>query len=410
MRSATLAAGSLLAAGHAYAYPGNGAQKRDSGKITPKIMIVSMFYPEADIWYDNLPGSGYGDLLAQNISVPGLSPIYPEVHCTASGEICQVTAGESEINAAASISSLVLSSDFDLTSTYFLLNGIAGVNPKLGTLGTVAVAKFSVQIGLQYEVDAREMPDNFTTGYVAYGNSMPNQFPTEYYGTEVMEVNEALRDLAFSFASNANLSDATAAAEYRAKYASSDLYAAGAAAPGVVKCDTATSDVYFTGNLLSEAFENTTMIWTNQTEMTYCMTAQEDSAVLQSLMRAALAGLVDFSRAILVRTASDFDRPPPDVSAYQHFFVNSQGGFEIAVENIYNAGIEIVKGILGSWNCTFAAGITPTNYIGDVFGSLGGEPNFGPGSEFNGEGAKDDGSTYIGSVKRGISKRGIRMR
>jgi hypothetical protein len=38
---------------------------------------------------------------------------------------------------------------------------------------------------------------------------------------------------------------------------------------------------------------------------------------------------------------------------------------------------------LGEWNSTFAAGVNATNYIGDVFGTLGGTPDFGPGSVFN---------------------------
>lgn len=98
--------------------------------------------------------------------------------------------------------------------------------------------------------------------------------------------------------------------------------------------------------------------------------------------------------------ASDFDRPPPGTSAYDHLLLSSQGGFEPSVENIYNAGIEIVRGILTSWNCTFAKGVAPTNYIGDIFGSLGGEPDFGPGSVFTSAGAQADGSTYTGYIKR----------
>ena len=55
------------------------------------------------------------------------------------------------------ISSLVQSPAFDLTKTYFLIAGIAGVNPKVATLGSVAFAKYAVQIALEYEFDAREV-------------------------------------------------------------------------------------------------------------------------------------------------------------------------------------------------------------------------------------------------------------
>ncbi len=43
----------------------------------------------------------------------------------------------------------------------------------------------------------------------------------------------------------------------------------------------------------------------------------------------------------------------------------------------------MVEGILTGWNSTFEKGIPATNYIGDIFGSLGGTPDFGPGSVFN---------------------------
>lgn len=62
-----------------------------SAPIAPKFFIVSMFDPEAAVWYD-IPEF---NVLAQNISLPGLSPLFPEIHCTADGDICQFTLGES---------------------------------------------------------------------------------------------------------------------------------------------------------------------------------------------------------------------------------------------------------------------------------------------------------------------------
>jgi purine nucleoside permease len=319
--------------------------------------------------------------------------LFPHVHCTEDLQICQVTTGESEINAAATMTALVLSDKFDLTSTYFMIGGIAGVSPVWSTLGGVALSRYAVQVALQYEFDAREMPENFTTGYVGYGTLQPNLLPKTWYGTEVFEVNEDLRQVAYQLASKANLSDNPIAAEYRSRYAASGaIHVAATKSPSVVLCDSATSDVYYSGALLSEAFDNTTTTWTNGSGH-YCMSAQEDNATLEVLLRMAIEGLVDFSRVILMRTGSDFDRPPPGVTAYEHLLINDQNGFEIAVENIYYAGVEILKGILSEWNCTFKAGVRPSNYIGDVFGSLGGEPDFGPGSITQGNAVQPDGET-----------------
>ncbi|KAK0703154.1 purine nucleoside permease [Lasiosphaeria miniovina] len=326
-----------------------------------------------------MPKTDFGYFYALNITVPGLSVLYPNVYCVADHRICQVITGESEINAATTITALVLSGKFNLESTYFLISGIAGVNPKQSTLGGVALAKYAVQVALQYEFDSREIPGNYPNGYVPFGTTAPDQPPTIYYGTEVFELNEALRDCAFQFALNAYLSDNPEAAAYRAKYKTgSDVESAAVYPPSVVRCDTATSDVYYSGNLLSGAFENITTSWTNGSGV-YCMTAQEDNATLEVLLRMAIAGLVDFGRVIVMRSGSDFDRPPPGITAYDHLFTVDQNGFSIALRNLFAVGIEIVNGIVGQWNGTFASGINATNYIGDVFGSLGGTPDFGPG-------------------------------
>lgn len=269
------------------------------------------------------------------------------------------------------------SSLFDLKETYFMIAGIAGINPKHGTLGDVAFSKYAVQVALQYEFDAREIPDNYTTGYIPQGAYAPDEYPGSIYGTEVFEVNEALRDLAVGFAKSATLNDSSAAAAYRANYGTG-IYAAATKAPGIITCDTATSDVYFSGALLGEAFENTTTLFTNGSGV-YCMTAQEDNATLEAMLRAAMHKAVDFARIIIMRTASDFDRPYLGESVEDNLFYAHQGGFEPAIQNIYLAGTLVVKGILSGWDRTFKHGVTATNYVGDIFGSLGGTPDFGPG-------------------------------
>lgn len=280
------------------------------------------------------------------------------------------------------MTALTFSPLFNFTLTYFLIAGIAGVSPKVATLGSVTFARYAVQVALQYEFDAREIPANFTTGYVPQGSTSPTQYPQSIYGTEVFEVNDALRQLAIGFARTATLNDSSAAMAYRANYASADVYTAGSVGPTVVACDVATSDVYFSGTLLSETFENTTALFTNGTGL-YCTTAQEDNATLEALLRAAANNLTDFGRVIVMRTASDFDRPFPGQAATENLFYAGQGGFEPALNNIYLAGVKVVQGILSAWEPTFFRGVNPTNYIGDIFGTLGGTPDFGPGPVFN---------------------------
>lgn len=92
MRRSLFAAFHLLSAASASFLDAAKVQERAfEFVIKPKVFIISMFDPEADIWY----GIPEFDLLALNITVPGFSPLFPDAHCTADGDICQLVTGES---------------------------------------------------------------------------------------------------------------------------------------------------------------------------------------------------------------------------------------------------------------------------------------------------------------------------
>lgn len=346
-----------------------------TSKLAPKVFIISMYDGEEETWF----GIPEFDLLAQNVTVSGFSPQFPDAHCTVDGSICQLVTAMGEINAAVTLTSLVLSQKFDLTSTYFLVAGVGGINPEVATLASVTIARYAVQVALQYEFDPREIPANFSTGYVPIGSYTPDQYPTSIYGTEVFELNDSLRKLAVGFARTATLNDSAEAIAYRALYETPDgIYAAGTQPPSVVECDVATSDNWFSGRLLGEAFSNYTKLVTNGTGV-YCNTAQEDNATLEALLRGHIAGLVDFSRIIIMRAASDMDRPYPGGAATTNLWWSDQGAYAPALRNLYLAGVKIIEGIVGEWDTTFAKGVSPTNYVGNILGSIGGTPDFGPG-------------------------------
>ena len=83
------AAGCLISNVLSTHIPTVGLQER-AAKIAPKIVLISMFDGEASAWY----GISDFNVLEQNITVPGLSPLYPDLHCTSKGDICQLTIGE----------------------------------------------------------------------------------------------------------------------------------------------------------------------------------------------------------------------------------------------------------------------------------------------------------------------------
>lgn len=194
----------------------------------------------------------------------------------------------------------------------------------------------------------------------------------------MFEINEKLRDRAVALASNVTLNNGnTLNKKFRKLY--NETAARGDAK--VVKCDVLTSDNYFTGKVLNDYFGNLTKLLTNGSA-TYCSTAQEDNATLEVLTRLDKYGLLDFERVMVMRTISDFSRPPASMSAYEYFFNRTDGGIEASLDNLVIAGTPILHDIIHNWETVYEKGhrYAAENYQGDIYGTLGGTPDFGKSS------------------------------
>ncbi len=62
---------------------------------------------------------------------------------------------------------------FDLSKAYWLVAGIAGVDPEDASIGSAAWAEWLVDGDLAHEIDAREMPKDWPTGYFALDSTKP---------------------------------------------------------------------------------------------------------------------------------------------------------------------------------------------------------------------------------------------
>ncbi|CAB3802347.1 hypothetical protein LMG28138_05175 [Pararobbsia alpina] len=310
----------------------------DTGHRAVKVMIISMFAPEGQVWIDKLK-------LTDAVRVPGLSPDYPAVHCNAS-DVCQITTGMGHANAAASVAALVYSHRFDLRQTYFLVAGIAGIDPQQGTIGSAAWARYLVDFGIQWELDAREAPAGWKSGFLGINTKSPEEKPPLDYRTEVFHLNDKLVDQAFAISKGAALADSPEAAAARAKFS----YAPANQPPAVIQCDTLGGDTWWSGTKIGQRARDWTKLLTDG-KGTYCTTQQEDNATYEVLKRAQAAGLTDLSRVAVLRTGSDFDRPYQGESDADNLLnYQAQGGFGPAVENLYRAGEPLVSAISGHWS------------------------------------------------------------
>lgn len=374
--SAVVSSLALLLATNALPISFDLVKKDAPDVISPKVFVINMFEYEAKPWLAAMN-------FTNNMTIPGLSPMYPDIFCNDDYSVCEMTTGEGEINASGSVTALGLSPKFNLTQTYFMISGIGGGEPTLTTMGSVTFAKYAVQVALQYQVSYQEFittNPNWTSGYWAYGTTNPWSYPGNVYGTEVFELNEKLRDRAVELAESVPLNNGTDQNAVNRMLYDQD---AARSLPSVVKCDVLTSDNYFTGNVLGDYFAFYASLMTNGSAQ-YCSTAQEDNASLEALTRLDKAGLVDFSRIVVMRTISDFTRPPPSRANDTVAWFNDpqSGGASAAFKNLPIAGIPFVNDVLTHWDDVYMTGesFAPTNYIGDIFNTLGGTPDFGKSS------------------------------
>jgi purine nucleoside permease len=307
----------------------------DEPPVAPKVVIITMFGGEAKPWLD-------GEALTRKFAPPGLFRANPDVACSDRG-LCLITTGMGYANAASSIEALVFGGKFDLTKTYFLVAGIAGVDPATGTLGSAHWARFAIDVGLQNEIDPREAPDDWSAGYLAIGAPGPGKKVEDHYGDEVYRLNEDLLQAAFRLTKDVDLVDSAAAKAYRAKYAEP----AATAPPQVSICDTISSDTWWHGARLGAAMEAYAKLVTDGAANP-CTTQQEDNATLTALKRGAEANRLDFSRVAILRAASNFDREAPGQSAAESLAALS-GGYLPSVANAHRVAASLAHAIVDDW-------------------------------------------------------------
>jgi purine nucleoside permease len=306
--------------------------------LAPKVVVINMFGAEAAPFREPLN-------LTRKITVKGLSSRYPDVLCN-TDDVCQLTTDMGYANAAASISALLYNSQLDLRQTYFIIAGIAGINPKRGTLGSAAWAKYAVDYSIAHEIDAREIPAGWPYGYFGVSTGSPTEKPNFDYHTEVFKLNAALADRAYALSKSVQLSDSAEAQAFRARYPQ----APASQPPAVIQCDTVSGDTWFAGTTLATRAEDWSKLLTDGAA-TYCTTQQEDNSTLEALRRGAAAGRVDFERVMILRSGADMDRPYPGQSN-SDVVVNyaEQGGFVPATKNLQLTTAPVIREIVANWS------------------------------------------------------------
>jgi purine nucleoside permease len=262
--------------------------------------------------------------------------------------VLAVCTGMGTARAAASVMALGLDPRFDLRKAYWVVAGIAGIDPEDGSTGSAAWAEWVVDGDLAYEIDAREIPADWPTGYIPLSKTTPYQLPRREPEGEVYHLQPSLVDWAFNLTKGITLADTDAMRAQREKYAS---HLAARNGPRVLKGDTLSGGTFWHGRKLS-TWANDWVRYHTGGGGNYVTTAMEDTGTMQALTFLDAAGRVDKRRVLVLRTASNFDQQRDGITAPESLAETRAGGYVAmlpALDAAHRVGSTVAKALVREW-------------------------------------------------------------
>jgi len=321
--------------------------------IVVKVVVVTMFERGEDT--GDTPGEY--QLWVEREHLDEVLPMpagYHHVRLNKDG-VLGILTGVGTAKAAASVMALGLDPRFDLTHAYWLVAGIGGGDPADVSLGSAVWANHVIDGDLAYEIDAREIPDDWPTGYVPLRKSKPYELPVkpELEG-EIYTLNQDLAEWAFRLTRYTPLADSDTMRTARARY---EGFPNALKPPFVTRGDTMSSSTFWHGAKFDEWANEWTRYYTGG-KGNYMISAMEDTGTLQSLTLLANAGKVDLRRVMVLRTVSNFDRQPPGTSAIddlKNLVTGSYSAYLPALEAAEIVGDKVVRYLVDHWRECAAA-------------------------------------------------------
>lgn len=319
--------------------------------LRPKVVVVTMFELGQDT--GDQPGEFQfwveGEKLDRVLPLPAA---YHAVRANADGSVIGIVTGVGNTNAAAAIMALGLDPRFDLRRSYWLIAGIGGLDPADASVGSAVWADYAVEGDLGHEIDAREMPADWKTGYIPLRKKAPYERPLQPAAERTdncYQLNPDLLRWAYALTRDTPLPDSDALREFRAHFTE---HPKALRPPSVLIGSTLSSSTYWHGKLLN-AWANDWVAYYTEGRGNYVTTAMEDTGTLRALTNLTRAGRADVNRALVLRTASNFDLQPPGLTAAESFGgekIGHYSAFVPALEAAHAVGRRVVHALVAGWN------------------------------------------------------------
>ena len=317
--------------------------------IRPRVVVVAMFEAGADT--GDHPGEFQFWVEREKLTrVLPFPQGYRDLRHNADGTVLGVVTGVGTAKSAATIMALGLDPRFDFSKTYWLVAGIAGIDANDGSLGSAVWAEWVVDGDLGHEIDAREMPAGWTTGYLPLRKKKPYELPVDRSEGEAYRLEPGFVEWAYQLTKDTPLADSEAMKKRRALYTG---YPNAQRPPIVMKGDTLSSMTYWHGKLMNQ-WANDWVKYFSDGMGNYVTTAMEDTGTLQSLTFLTRAKKVDVKRVLVLRTASNFDMQWPGGDAAESLSGEKLGpGYSAylpALEAAHRVGSVVVHELVKNWS------------------------------------------------------------
>lgn len=254
------------------------------------------------------------------------------------------------------VMALCLDPRFDLRRTYWLVNGISGIDPASGSIGSAVWSEYVVDADAMREVDEAEMPSGWPYGLFAIDADAPGKLPggdarvggwngakLEY--TMAYHLNGGLARWAYGVSSAVSLPDSPTLKAWRGKYAG---YPRAQLPPRVMMGDSLGTARYWHGARRTQWARDWVKAWTGG-KGTFSTTSMEQQDYVGTLTRMAEKGFLDINRVMLLRSASNYSMPPPG-QGVETTIGDESVGTDAALESAYRAGSSVVHELLRHWD------------------------------------------------------------
>ena len=314
--------------------------------IRVKVVVVAMF----ERGEDTVDDPGEYQLWVEREHLDQIFPLpagYHHVRMNKEGVLGMLT-GVATAKAAASVMALGLDPRFDLSKAYWVIAGIGGGDPADVSLGSAIWAEHVVDGDIGYEIDAREIPPEWPTGFVPLRKSTPYGQPATNLEGQMYTLNPDLVSWAFGLTKSVPLADSDQMRASRARFTG---FPNALKPPFVTRGDTMSSGTFWHGKRMDEWANAWTRYYTGG-RGNYMISAMEDTGTLQALTFLDQAGRADLKRVMVLRTVSNYDREAPGMTPAQSLKQlgdRKYAAFMPAVEAAETVGDKVVRDIVSHW-------------------------------------------------------------